>query len=80
MKATTTKLLTAGIAALALVGAFTLLGAGNAQAEQIPKTVPPWCTQCEQVITTRSSVCELVGCDDYCQYECRFLPQDHDER
>ncbi len=73
MKATTTKLLTAGVAALALVGAFTLLGAGNAQAEQIPKWDPMWCWQCRSVITTRNMVCELVGCGDGCQYECRVV-------
>ncbi|MHC4698583.1 MAG: hypothetical protein ACYTFA_17770 [Planctomycetota bacterium] len=78
MKATTTKLLTAGVAALALAGAFTLLGAGNAQAKQIPKDLPLWCWQCRSVITTRNTVCELTGCSDGCMYECRVIP--HDER
>ena len=72
MKASMTKLLTTGIATLALAGAFALLGPGNAQAAPIPKELLPLprCSQCAPEIRTATQVCFLVACGDPCQYKC----------
>ena len=75
MKASMTKLLTTGIATLALAGGFALLGPGSAQARPIPKELPPVsaCANCPREIRTATEVCFLVSCGDPCQYKCETI-------
>ncbi len=72
MKATMTKLLTAGLTTLALAAVFTTLAAQSAQARPIPKELPPIgpCSFCQQEIRTQTDVCHLVSCDTGCVYAC----------
>ena len=76
MKAATTKLLTVGIVTLALIGGFTLLGNGNAEAKPVRPDIPlSICSECAPQIVTQSMVCRLVGCAP-CQYSCETAPCD----
>ncbi len=78
MKTSTTKLLTTGIATLALAAGFALLGPGSAQARPVPKERPltPDCAQCASEIRTATEVCILVSCGDPCLYKCVALADD----
>lgn len=78
MKTSTTKLLTTGLATLALAGGFALLGPGNAQARPIPKEGPliPACSLCPSEVRMASEVCFLVSCGDPCRYKCEAIVDD----
>ncbi len=78
MKTSITKLLTTGIATLALAAGFALLGPGSAQARPVPKERPltPECAQCASEIRTATEVCTLVACGDPCQYKCKAIVDD----
>jgi hypothetical protein len=68
MKATATKMITAAIAAIGLVG-FAVANVPDSP------DVPVNDCQCPARFETRGMVCLLVSCGDICVYECHALPQ-----
>ena len=68
MKATATKMITAAITAVGLVGIAA------AKVPDGPDVPADYC-QCPATLETKGMVCELVSCGDICVYECHPLPQ-----
>ena len=67
MKATATKMITAAIAAVGLVG---FAAAGGPESPD----VPVYGCLCPASFQTRDLNCVLISCGDPCVYECHPLP------
>ena len=67
MKATATKMITAAIAAVGLVG---FAAAGGPESPDVPVN----CCPCPATIQTKNLTCVLISCGDPCVYECHSVP------